>query len=329
MILSLTRLVETQSQCAGVGTAAERTIVPLPCPSALAQTRLRPVADAPLAPAAFEISMATATTTRPKKPRARRAIPEPLPDALPIGDEERTIFSCPVCARPLATGASRCPKCGTRLVMGVPAKRAGVFMAIGGVAGAMAGGVLVAVVALGSVLVRAGMVAPPPTPTPSSTVQPTSSPVASTPEPPPDVPPVARSALAQAGSLHVRLASAADSLKAALQARNLDTTEIARNFRTIASTASTGSEVAGRLVVWDRSASLSVQLSSFYGELRDTARSGLAASLTNEPAYRAAAEDMLSVLAQLPPLDAEARVLAVEADVVLPPLDPIEETPAP
>lgn len=272
--------------------------------------------------------MATATT-RPKKPRTRRAIPEPLPEALPIGDEERTIFNCPVCARPLATGASRCPKCGTRLVMGVPAKRAGLFMAVGGVAGAMAGGLLVAVVALGSVLVRAGMVTPPPTPTPSSTALPTSSPIAATPEPTLSVPPVARSALAQAGSLHVRLASAADSLKAALKARNLDTTEVARNFRTIASTASTGSEVAGRLVVWDASAALSVQLSSFYGELRDTARSGLAASLTNEPAYRAAAEDMLSVLAELPALDAQARVLALEADVVLPPLDPIEETPAP
>jgi hypothetical protein len=279
-------------------------------------------------PAAFEISMATATRAK-SKPRSRRAIPEPLPEALPIGDEERTIFNCPVCARPLATGATRCPKCGTRLIMGVPAKRAGLFMAAGGVAGAMAGGLLVAVVALGSVLVRAGMVTPPATPTPSSSVTPSSSPLATTPEPPPDVPPVARSALAQAGSLHVRLASAADSLEAALKARRLDTTEIARNFRTIASTASTGSEVAGRLVVWDDAASLSVQLSSFYGELRDTARSGLAASLTNEPAYRAAAEDMLSVLAQLPGLDAQARVLALEADVVLPPLDPVEESPVP
>lgn len=271
--------------------------------------------------------MATAPRAK-SKPRPRRVIPEPLPDALQIGDEERTIFNCPVCARPLATGAKRCPKCGTRLVMGVPAKRAGLFMAVGGVGGAIAGGMLVAVVALGSVLVRAGMVAPPPTPTPSITTAPTNSPVASTPEPPPTVPPVARSALAQAGSLHVRLASAADSLRAALNARTLDTTEIARSFRTIASTASTGSEVAGRLVVWDDSASLSVQLSSFYGELRDTARSGLAASLTNQPAYRAAAKDMLSVLTQLASLDAQARVLALEADVVLPPLYPVEESPA-
>jgi hypothetical protein len=213
--------------------------------------------------------------------------------------------------------------------MGVPAKRAGLFMVMGGVAGAMAGGMLVSIVALGSVLVRAGMVPPPVTPTPSGTTLPTSSPVASTPEPLPAVPPVARSALAQAGSLHVRLASAADTLEGSLKARNLDTTEIARTFRTITSTAATGSEVAGRLVVWDDAASLSVQLSSFYGELRDTARSGLAASLQNEPAYRASAEDMLSVLEQLAALDAQARVLALEADVVLPPLDPVEESPAP
>ncbi|MDQ2964387.1 MAG: zinc ribbon domain-containing protein [Chloroflexota bacterium] len=270
--------------------------------------------------------MATATREKTRM-RTRRALPEPLPDALPIGDEERTIFNCPVCARPLATGATRCPKCGTRLVLGVPAKRAGLFMAVGGVAGAMAGGLLVAVVALGSVLVRAGMVPPPATPSPSGTVHPTSSPVAATPEPPPSVPPVARSALAQAGSLHVRLASAADTLKISLEARQIDTTEIARTFRTITSTAATGSEVAGRLVVWDDAAALSVQLSSFYGELRDTARAGLAASLQNEPAYRAAAEDMLSVLAQLASLDAQARVLALAADVVLPPLDPVEGSP--
>jgi hypothetical protein len=213
--------------------------------------------------------------------------------------------------------------------MGVPAKRAGMFMAVGGVAGAMAGGLLVAIVALGGVLVRAGMVAPPPTPTPSASVTPTSSLTVPTPAPPPDVPPVARSALAQAGSLHVRLAGAADALEIALRAPKADTNEISRSFRTIASTASTGIEVAGHLAAWDDAAALAAELSSFYTELRDTARSGLANSLQNEPAYRSAAEDMLSILAQLDDLDAQARVLAVEAEIVLPPLDGSTESPAP
>jgi hypothetical protein len=270
----------------------------------------------------------TTRTTGTTRTRTRRPIPEPLPDALPIGDEERTIFSCPVCARPLATGASRCPKCGTRLVMGVPAKRAGLFMAVGGVAGAMGGGLLVAIVALGSVFVRAGMVTPPPTPTPVASATPSSSLTVPTPEPPPDVPPVARSALAQAGSLHVRLAGAADALEMALRARKADTNEISRSFRTIASTAATGVEVAGRLEVWDDAATLSAELASFYTELRDTARAGLANSLQNEPAYRRAAEDMLAILAQLEDLDAQARVLAIEAEIVLPPLDG-GESPAP
>jgi hypothetical protein len=212
--------------------------------------------------------------------------------------------------------------------MGVPAKRAGLFMAVGGVAGAMAGGLLVAIVALGSVLVRAGMVPPPPTPTPTASVTPSSSLIAPTPEPPPEVPPIARSALAQAGSLHVRLAGAADALEMALTAREADTNEISRSFRTIASTAATGIEVAGRLEVWDDAASLSADLASFYSELRETARAGLANSLQNEPAYRAAAEDMLAVLAELESLDARARALAIEAEIVLPPLDG-GESPAP
>jgi hypothetical protein len=212
--------------------------------------------------------------------------------------------------------------------MGVPAKRAGLFMAVGGVAGAMGGGLLVAIVALGSVFVRAGMVTPPPTPTPVASATPSSSLTVPTPEPPPDVPPVARSALAQAGSLHVRLAGAADALEMALRARNADTNEISRSFRTIASTAATGVEVAGRLEVWDDAAALSAELASFYTELRDTARAGLANSLQNEPAYRRAAEDMLAILAQLEDLDAQARVLAIEAEIVLPPLDG-GESPAP
>ena len=48
----------------------------------------------------------------------------------------------------------------------------------------------------------------------------------------------------------------------------------------------------------------------------------------NEPAYRAAAEDMLSVLAELASLDEAARLLAVQAEIDLPPLRPFA-TPAP
>jgi hypothetical protein len=36
---------------------------------------------------------------------------------------------------------------------------------------------------------------------------------------------------------------------------------------------------------------------------------------------------MLSVLGQLAALDTQARVLALAADVVLPPLDPVEASP--
>src|SRR3989442_10231220 len=54
---------------------------------------------------------------------------------LEIGSADAGIFSCPQCARPLGSENTRCPGCGTRLILGVPSQRAAVFATLGGAAG--------------------------------------------------------------------------------------------------------------------------------------------------------------------------------------------------
>src|SRR4249919_718352 len=60
--------------------------------------------------------------------------------SLVIGEDHPDVFTCPACSRPLEAGTSRCPDCGTRLIMGVRLKRAGMFLALGIVVGILIGG---------------------------------------------------------------------------------------------------------------------------------------------------------------------------------------------
>ena len=75
------------------------------------------------------------------------------PESMVIGEDDSEIFTCPTCSRPLATGVSRCPGCGTHLVMGMPLRRA---VARGGVvlviALAIGGGVIGAIVLIQNVV---------------------------------------------------------------------------------------------------------------------------------------------------------------------------------
>jgi hypothetical protein len=73
---------------------------------------------------------------------------------------------------------------------------------------------------------------------------------------------------------------------------------------------------------------VSTGLSALYGDVRATALEGLAKSLGSEPAYRAAAEKMLAVLAGLAPLDAASRGLADVAGIELP-IVPLPDLAAP
>ena len=59
---------------------------------------------------------------------------------LAIGETDANVFNCPVCARPLSEGTSRCPGCGVRLIMGVQLRRAAAILALGVVLGVLIGG---------------------------------------------------------------------------------------------------------------------------------------------------------------------------------------------
>ncbi len=249
--------------------------------------------------------------------------PEPFASSMPIGEPDRNIFSCPVCSRPLATGAGRCPGCKTRLAMGVPLKRASLFVSTGLLVGLFAGGGLMAAAggvaggALPTPSQPAGGVLPSASTTPSASLAPTPT------RPPvdPGIPPSSRAALGQVGTLEIRLLEAADDLRTHLAATDLDTSAVAQTLRSLNSNAAFGIDVARRLGDWDAGARLAEDLAALCEDIRSTARSGLSASVRNDAAYRTAATEMLALLGTLGSLDADARSLALIADVDFPRVD--------
>jgi hypothetical protein len=230
------------------------------------------------------------------------------------------VTSCPICARPVAVGTTRCPGCGTRLIIGVPAKRALAFVAIGLVVGLVAGSAATAVFAsrvvapprpapAASVLPAAVPTAVPPTPAPST---------APTPEPSSPVSPQAQAALGQVLVVNGRLAARAAELRAELAATQLDTFAIATSLRALAADAVVASGVTGMVGDWSRASDAARRLSAYYALVGSTATGTLGASLGDTAAYRDGARAMLVVLARLAPLEAAAEALAGEAGVALP-----------
>jgi hypothetical protein len=251
-----------------------------------------------------------------KTPRRIKPRPQINPEALSIGEADANIFNCPVCSRPLATGANRCPTCGTRLILSTPAQRAGIFVSAGIVLGLLFGWSFSAV---------AGALTAPRTTTPAASGVPgASAPVVVVQTPTPTIAAVSRSALGQAAALNTRLAAAASSLRLALREKDLDSASVADQLRSLAADAAFGEDLASRLGAWDQAYALSLDLANLYGAVRSTAREGLAASIQNDPAYRASAQKMLAVLAGLAPLDKRLRELAVSVDIRLPGSSPSE-----
>jgi hypothetical protein len=251
--------------------------------------------------------------------------------SMPIGEEDRNIFSCPVCSRPLATGVRRCPGCRTRLMLGVPMARASVFASVGLVVGLGVGSVIGATALAGganrggpgpsapAVVVVPSSSAPAPSVTPAPTARPSI----------PAVPATAKAAMGQVGTLAAKLADAREDLQFALDQEDLDGVEVAETLRTMNSTAAFGVDVAHRLGTWDRAGRLAEDLEALYEEIRRTARTGLTASVRNDAAYRTAAQDMLVVLGKMGPLLDEARSLALTIDVDLPRVDAGDEVTTP
>jgi hypothetical protein len=232
-----------------------------------------------------------------------------------IGETDKEIFNCPVCARPLALGAGLCPACGTRLLLGVPARRASFFIAIGLVVGMMVGGSAMAVVAS----IRSAESATPVAPAVSG---PSAAPGASAPAPAvdPSVPAAAISALRQTALLNDRIAADAARLEVALRAGSSGTPDVARALRALAADAALGAPMAESIAAWTAGADLSADLASFYRKIGATAKEGLSFSLANDRAYARAARDMLRVIDRMAALDATSRSLAASAAFELPPV---------
>jgi hypothetical protein len=248
--------------------------------------------------------------------RGRRHEAEPAP--LPIGGEDSEIFNCPTCSRPLAAGARRCPGCRTRLLLGVPLKRAGVFVAAGIALGMV---LTTAFVAVSIGLGRPADAAAGPTPLPAATAgAPAVSPppVATVGPPLPAIPTAAVAALERTAQMNARLAAHIPALTAALAEPSLDTFDVASILRSMTADAAYAAGAAERLGTWDDAADVSAGLGSVYAQMRATALEALSKSLASENAYRTAATRMLVVLAGLAPLDAASRDLAAEAGIELP-----------
>ncbi len=258
--------------------------------------------------------------------RTRKPKVASVSESLAIGEIDQTVFACPACARPLALGARHCPGCGTRLIMGVQARRASLFVGLGLVGGIVVSGLLGATAsaldgarrdadAAAAAALEASNALPsiPPTAAPSASPSPSiATGTTST------VPALSRSALGQAAALHDRLATSSSSLATALDQESFDTFAVSQMLRATSADAVVGLQLTPHIGAWTGGSALSADLRSFYLAIQATAAEGLSASIRNETAYRAAAENMTDLLAGLGAVDAQLRDVAGRAGVTLP-----------
>jgi hypothetical protein len=259
--------------------------------------------------------------------------PRDQANAMPaLGTPDANIFPCPRCTRPLAVGVARCGGCRTRLVAGVPLIKVSGFVALGLVVGLAVGGGLVGALILLARPMTAPTAAPPLAVAPSSIpgVRPGASeivpasvaPAPSTVPMAPGVPPAALTALRQSTTVNQRLVADATFLAGAMAAADPSPAEIAPLLRNLAATAASGDRIAASIGTWDEGETFSRALADLYASIDRIAGDGLAASVTNERAYRDAGRRMLAVLDGVTDIDAAARRLAASVEVELPSLQP-------
>ena len=268
--------------------------------------------------------------------RNRRRTPEPQTiaptESLAIGEINQTVFDCPVCARPLAVGARRCPGCGTRLLLGIQAGKASVLAGLGLVVGIALGGAFGYGVGLGragaaAAAAKTGSALSSPAPvqvgggaTTTATVSPTDTPgTGGSGGATASGSPISRSALLQALGVNGRLRAGAVALRTALAANVFDASTVAQTLRTLSAESVFGQQVVGRMADWPVSFTLVKDLASMYDAVHQTAIEGLVASVRDDAAYRATAVAMLKVLDGLPALDREAQAVAAEIGLEIPP----------
>ncbi|HEY7524453.1 MAG TPA: hypothetical protein VH720_12455, partial [Candidatus Limnocylindrales bacterium] len=226
--------------------------------------------------------------------KGRFRLPRPQPaatESLAIGEVDTEIFNCPVCQRPLAVGASRCPGCRTRLAMGRPLRQVAFYGGLG-TAGVLAGALtLVTLVSVVQAMGARGA---------SNDLRPSAAPsepgTTSNPRPISPISANTRSALDQAVTVNRRLAASGGLLRSALARKDLDSFAVAGLLRDLAADATYGADLIARVRAWSDADAVATDLELLYRDVRASARGGLAASLTNDRAYRAAGQRMLTVL---------------------------------
>jgi len=249
-----------------------------------------------------------------------------------VGELDVSVFSCPSCARPLVEGARRCPGCRTRLVMGIQLGRAALFMALGVSVGTLIGGTGVALTLQGQlstaqlaadVVPGAGQgaaaapITEPVGPAPAATV---AAPAASAAPPATGIPPAAVWSLGQTAEINARIVGVTPVLASAIGAKDVDTAAVASALRAVVADTASGADLSSRLGAWPAASGLAADFGKFYAAVRAAALTGLAASMSNDAAYRSAAASMLGILGSVSALDARSRVLAQSAGVTLVPV---------
>lgn len=224
---------------------------------------------------------------------------------------EREPLACPACGGPLAATTGRCPSCGVRLLIGVPAPRAGLFAGAGALVGLVAGALVMGIV-LGAT--RPSATAP------GAAGATGALPGGTTAEPSGrrTAPPLAGSALVQAAVINGRLLEPLAQLRTAADASPTDAAAIAQALRALAADALVGAQLAPQVSRWPEAVPVSLQLTAFYDRILAVARDGLGAALSNRTAYRRTATRMVAVFDSLPAIDAAIRKLADESGLALP-----------
>ena len=258
-----------------------------------------------------------ATMTRARKTRDPAQPPPQL-----IGDESAGGYvSCPRCGRPVADGLVRCGGCGMRILMGVAAPRALLFLTTGAVLGLLVGGLTVGSIMGASRATGGGTTAVLP-PGPSLRASASASATNAT-SPLPSiakqaVDPLAASALRQVASTNQQLASSLETLKQELKSSSIDTGAMSATLRAMSAAATYGGTVVGYLSAWPAAATLQGQVGRLYTQVVAIAANGLGAQLASQKAYQAAGTQIVSILAELPAIEEAETALGQSGGVDLP-----------
>jgi hypothetical protein len=233
-----------------------------------------------------------------------------------IGDAPQGGYvSCPSCGRPVADGLVRCSGCGMRILMGVAASRALLFMTTGAVLGLLVGGLSVGWL-MGITRPAAGPVVA------AATAAPTPRASAATPDasagPAQAVDPIAASALRQIASTDAQLAGSLSSLRHELQAGTIDTGAMSATMRQMSAAATYGASVVGYLSAWSEAADVQGNVGRLYEQVRAIAARGLAANLASTAAYKSAGNQLIAALELLPANRAAEFQLGAGAGINLP-----------